>query len=481
MGIFIANEEQHQINAGYFDNKSIEKVYKDNNLVWELNTPSKAYLRRLKFWVANGYFPRFYLYVNSNTKTTYDVSYDFYKNNYNKVKHIYVSNNGYINSGNINSSYGYLYTPASIVYLNSNCYAMFNNLTYNSPYNSPLDYSSIKWDYVENMAYMFNNVGFNYSKGLSPKCGPNVTDMNHAYYNCYSLTGSPVCSQKVSTMPYAYYNCTNLTGSPVAGRNATYDLNNAYWNCTNLNGSLDHEEGFYELTNAFYNCYNLTGAPSFIGDRMNYAYYNCSNLTGPLKNIDDAQGYVSYADHAFYNCFNLTGTPAFSSSYMNYMYYNCSNLIGEPVRSEYSYYMHYAYYNCTNLTGRGYSGILTKTMNYAYYNCTNLTEGEIGEAVTSINHAFYGCVNLRDLYVYSTQNFNNNTAGNFFSRGNTYRLNIYVLPDSNINTWIRANSLGKLSGALWDTDPDNNCYYNSTYNYYVYYNLEPRENVLATE
>ena len=242
------------------------------------------------------------------------------------------------------------------------------------------------------------------SLNMSPWCGNNVTDMRNAYYNCSNLTGSPICGPNVMKMQWAYYNCANLTGNPVCGENVT-SMYSTYENCVNLTGSPVCGE-------------NVTG--------MSYAYENCVNLTGSPVCGEN----VTNMRNAYRNCINLTGSPV------------CGN-------------------NVTNMK-RTYDG------------CSNLTGCPIcGPNVTSMEDTYNGCINLScNAYFYSK--YLNGIRNCFYIRNTSAPLRVYVPMNSKtFHTVYHRNIYSDYSligrEITWTDDMlTNNCYYNTTYNLYLY-------------
>lgn len=225
---------------------------------------------------------------------------------------------------------------------------------------------------------------------LNADCGPNVINMRQAYSGCTSLRNNVACGPNVIDMVDTYYNCYNLTGSPACGNNVT-NMYQTYYNCRNLTGSPVCGPNVTDMSRTYYNCYNLTGSP-ICGDNvtnMYNAYYNCSNLTGTAacgNNVIDMC-------NAYINCVGLT-TPACGPNVtnMNCAYWKCSNLTtavcGPNVTN-----MYYAYSGCKNIK-TAVCGDLVTNFGYAYMGCSNLTTAVCGPNVFNMYHTYGDCTNL---------------------------------------------------------------------------------------
>jgi hypothetical protein len=87
-----------------------------------------------------------------------------------------------------------------------------------------------------------------------------------------------------------------------------------------------------------------------------------------------------------------------------------------------------------------------------------------------MDSTYANCPNIRgNAYFYSNRI---SEVGNCFKGRNTSnRLNIYVHSGTTSNTSLKTTNNKSLFGATvtWTTDSTNNCYYNTSYNTYVYY------------
>lgn len=110
-------------------------------------------------------------------------------------------------------------------------------------------------------------------------------------------------------------------------------------------------------------------------------------------------------------------------------------------------------------------------MGYAYKDCHNLTGSPVcGKNVTGMAYTYYNCTNLHgNAYFYS--NSVSNVVNCFYGRNVSNRLNIYVHSGSTTNTTVLYNDSKSLVGSpiTWVDDySTNGCYYNTSYNIYIY-------------
>ena len=287
-----------------------------------------------------------------------------------------------------------------------------------------------------------------YSLADQPVCGPNVTSMAGTYEDCYNLTGQPVCGDKVISMVMTYNHCYNLTGYPVCGPNVTY-MSETY-NC----------------------CHNLTGQP-VCGDLvtdMYYTYCECHNLTGePVCGPNVTNMCVTYA-----NCQNLIGQPVIGNNVTNVssVYFNCRNLTGYPVCPPDVTDTYQMYRNCQNLTGNPVCGDKVRYMEQTYRDCNKLTGPMvIGPNVINCYWCYANCKNLdSNAFIYSTTL--NNVRAVLANKDKTRAMNIFVVDGStSLNTCKQTSDSYSLTGeyTTWTNDmATNRCYYNTTFNIYIY-------------
>jgi len=130
---------------------------------------------------------------------------------------------------------------------------------------------------------------------------------------------------------------------------------------------------------------------------------------------------------------------------MSNAYQECNNLIGVPICNANVVNMQNTYRNCINLSGAPVCNVNVVDMRGTYYNCPNLT----GNMFMLSNNVRY--------------------ANDMLAYHNEYNtINIYVYEDTITNSTL-SNYYG-IGCGRWTYDEPNNCYYNSMFNVYVYYN-----------
>ena len=129
-------------------------------------------------------------------------------------------------------------------------------------------------------------------------------------------------------------------------------------------------------------------------------------------------------------------------------YQNCNNLTGSPVCGNNVTDMFGTYVNCYNLTGSPACGSNVTTMYGTYMNCTNIAGNG---------------------YFYSSKIYN--MASCFYGRNTSNQLSLYVPSSSNTLTTCLISSTKSMVGQsiTWANDlAANGCYYNTSYNIYIY-------------
>ena len=155
--------------------------------------------------------------------------------------------------------------------------------------------------------------------------------------------------------------------------------------------------------------------------------------------------------HTCRNCLNLTSSPACGDSVTNMYqsYYGCSNLTGSPVCGNNVTNMANAYFNCVNITGSPACGSSVTNMANTYKNCKNLNAGTF----------YFYSKNVAD------------ARNCFYGKNNSRRYNIHVPANSTtFNTFIINNTRRSLVGATITWTNNGTCWYNTTYNIYIYAN-----------
>lgn len=130
--------------------------------------------------------------------------------------------------------------------------------------------------------------------GLANWKTTNVEYMNHAFYDCSSLTGLDIGglnTDNVTNMQYMFYNCTSLTSINTLGFNTSKvtNMNSMFFGCSSLesiNLSGFNTAQVTDMSNMFSGCSKL---------KEIYATYKWSNAS------------VTESDDMFLNCVTLVG------------------------------------------------------------------------------------------------------------------------------------------------------------------------------
>jgi YHS domain-containing protein len=133
--------------------------------------------------------------------------------------------------------------------------------------------------------------------------------------------------------------------------------------------------------------------------------------------------------------------------------------------------MYYTYRNCHNLTGNPVCGSNVTDMHDTYFSCHNLTGSPVcGNNVTNMSSTYENCYNLTgNGYFYSSKL--NDIDNCFYGRSTSNQLPLYVPSNSTTLTTCLINNTRSMVGAniTWTDDTAaNGCYYNTTYNIYIY-------------
>lgn len=168
-------------------------------------------------------------------------------------------------------------------------------------------------------------IALNYLAADTKGALANVTDFNHCFYGCTSLTSLPeglfAKATRATNFSYAFGDCTGLTSLPsdLFAQNAEATL----------------------FTGTFYQCTSLETLPAtlFAGavkaGVFNMAFYGCSSLTALPEGLFDQNANVSEISQAFSHCTKLQQIPVSLFDHMrmlqttNEMFFNCTSLTGE--------------------------------------------------------------------------------------------------------------------------------------------------------
>jgi len=170
-------------------------------------------------------------------------------------------------------------------------------------------YSTNKWFY--NMSHLVS------ISGMENLNTSKVTDMNHMFYYCSSLTSLDVShfnTSKVTDMRYMFNGCTALTTLDVSSFNTS--------NVTNMHSMFDGCTSLTSLDLSHFDTSKVTD--------MGFMFCDCSSLTSlNVSNFNTSK--VTDMRYMFCNCSKITSLDVshFDTSKvtnMSYMFYYCSKL-----------------------------------------------------------------------------------------------------------------------------------------------------------
>lgn len=182
-------------------------------------------------------------------------------------------------------------------------------------------------DEITDMSHMFHNCDIrNYNELMW--CGPNVENMDAAYYNAVNMTGyPPVISDSVVHMNYTFWNCRGLTGLAYFGNNATY-ARGTYENCIGLEPVWDAKIGSQWSDRICYNMgsavYGYWTAPTILNtvSYLNNSFVNTNVRIMPNNSgvVPNTNSMISIYDNKKYNLYEI---PTANIVSVNYMFDNC--------------------------------------------------------------------------------------------------------------------------------------------------------------
>lgn len=192
--------------------------------------------------------------------------------------------------------------------------------------------------------------------------------LDHAFYNCSSLTNITIGSGVTSIGVNAFYNCTGLTDVNYTGTLAQWcgiSFSSFNSNPCDYTGKLCvNGEEIIDLV-----------IPDEVTTIKAYAFYNCKGI----KSVTIGSGVTSIGNYAFARCSGLTGITI----------PDCVTEIGSSV-----------FYACSGLTSITIGSGLTSIGDYAFYGCSGLTSLTIPDNITSIrSNAFWGCTSLASVII----------------------------------------------------------------------------------
>lgn len=311
--------------------------------------------------------------------------------------------------------------------------------------------SSVNIGTYANCVYMFRSTKFNQPITI-PQSSPNYygmfqsSDFNNpidmsACYQTRDISGMMMGASKFNTSfnyppnvinCYSLFNsCSNFSGDGLGSMPSTVvDCSRMFISCTLFNSAVEISKNALNCSNMFAYCYDQWYHPMKIPDHVvdcSYMFAYCRNMEGYDYRMQRAHLGINH----WCNCSD--------------MYAGCTNL---------SYEAHFPYGNCCRM----FSG------------CDKMTSLICDMKTDEI---FRGIVTgLRPNEIQSQLN-TINYSGFVFNRSSSTRLNITIC-NPVLNKHFNKTSTDSIVGQpiTWATDSANNCYYNTQFNIYVYYNYD---------
>jgi len=259
--------------------------------------------------------------------------------------------------------------------------------------------------------------------------------------------------------------------SPVYMGNSVTSIGKGFNNCTWLNSPIFISDSIANLDNCFNTCVRLN-SPIRIGNNvisMNYCFYQCYNFNQPISLPNTVQYLVR--TFGLCDCFNQPITIPNSVINMSRTFLYCNDL-NQPITISNSVkYMAGTFAGCKKFNQ--YINIPDGVLNVesCFSGCSNLNEYVyFPRSVGNYQRCLENCTNFgKDILIYNntpTYGSFNNMLG---STNNSRIKKIWCI--STAANVIKYDVAG--TGVAWDTLPDNNGYYNTAYNIYIYNNWTP--------
>lgn len=215
---------------------------------------------------------------------------------------------------------------------------------------------------------------------------------------------------------------------------------------------------------------NIGAEVRYVNGDMSYLASGGANVNTPIP-VPNGVTNMAYAFHA---CRSYNHPVNIPNSVVNMtMAFGMCNNFNKPVSLGNNVNdMYRAFYNCFNLNQPFTIPDSVMNLVEAFNYCSAFNSPVvIGNNVTSLNYTFYNCKKMgQDIVIHAK----NVTTVRYMLGGknNSIRVNIFVHAGSSTENTIRTASQGVTGSSMyWTNDPENNCFYNTTYNIYVYNNL----------
>ena len=163
-----------------------------------------------------------------------------------------------------------------------------------------------------------------------------VTNMDHMFANCSSLTSIPqMDTSKVTDMRGMFSYCSSLTSVPQMDTSKVTNMYFMFNNCSSLTSvpQMDTSK-VTNMDSMFYSCSSLTSVPQMDTSKvtnMNAMFSYCSSLTS-VPQMDTSSATDMYS--MFDGCRSLTSIPQMDTSKvtnMGYMFAGCYSLTSIPL------------------------------------------------------------------------------------------------------------------------------------------------------
>ena len=220
---------------------------------------------------------------------------------------------------------------------------------------------------------------------------------------------------------------------------------------------------FYTIMKNNINLSNFYSGRSTVPENVDF-----SNVKVP-KNVKSLSGLLANCNNL--KTVNMNGFDFNEVDDASGIYRGCSNLVSvdfNNVNFNNIKDISEMCYDCYNLTGSPVCGDNVTNMNDTYYNCYNLTGSPVcGPNVTNMYEAYYSCPNLYGNSYFYSKNVSN-MCNCFCGRNTSNMLNIYVYNNSTTMNTCLYTDASSMVGANITWVYDNNRYYNTSYNIYIY-------------
>ena len=220
----------------------------------------------------------------------------------------------------------------------------------------------------------------------------NVTNMNHMFYNCLSLTSLDVSNfdtYMVSDMEKMFYGCESLTSLDLSNfdTHRVPNMESMFYNCyalETLDISSFNTENVTDMNYMFASCEKLkeldvSGWDTHNVEDMRWMFYGCEQLqeldvsgwdTGNVDNME-----CMFSECLSVKALDVSGFDTRNTRYMYYMFAACRSLTsldcsGFSMQSNLSTKGMFS--GCSQLASVSITGETVKVMDYTFRDCTNL-------------------------------------------------------------------------------------------------------------